>query len=174
MSSKTKRKLLSILAATAICASVAGITIAQVRYRETELEWHTTSIGGKRVKVLIPYGWRTYDGEGGRGGEWVRIGPSPQFSWMSAWVRTRLSAEETPGEDDLTLGYYPHQLLSDGREHLFTWPSEKVKTFNAYRTIPRAWLCVSYSRKNHRIFDATHKRICGSLQLANTDHPPNK
>src|SRR5258707_11035631 len=98
MSCPAKRKLVIFTSVFALCASVVSITVAQLRYRETELEWYTTDLGGKHIKVLVPVGWRDWEGAGGMGFESMDIRPRSQLEWMPEWLRSNIVSEVDPEE----------------------------------------------------------------------------
>lgn len=151
-------------------AAVVGVTYAQLHYRETELEWQTTTANGKLFKLLLPVGWRTEKWIGGSGYETVYFRPSSTSDWLPGWLSARFESEQD-SEEGLFLCVGSFDSKSDGNIRLYNKRENGQSYLSAVRQLPSGWFSeVSYTRRDKRIFDATHKRICDSLQLAPAGH----
>lgn len=169
MKRKAGRKLQIGIAALALLAAVVGVTYAQLRYRETELEWYKSKLGNNQVRVLIPVGWRELDGGGGRGGEWRRLGPVSRTSWAPdwtpGWIRTFLEPKIDVRDRLELFGDNPVEFPSTFCEG-FIDLHRQPRSYYANRQVHLDNYCLlKYGRANKRVFDAIYKRICDSLQI---------
>lgn len=172
MSPATKRRLLITLFVPIVCVLLVAVTYAQLRYRETELEWHTLSLGIDKVRLQIPIDWQvepdTNLNSGGIGNLSRHIVPPPQPNYLPQWFISMLGSDRSRADDLVVTASRMIGISADGKEHLSCEGDGRGAIYAARRTfeVPEGpTLAVAYARADRRVINETHKRICESLQL---------
>jgi hypothetical protein len=165
-----KHNLFKTAIFVAFIAIVIAVTAAQLRYRETELEWYSTNFNGTQIKFLTPLGWRPPNVSVRESGTLRPPGrPLWYRSWMGSLFTSNLSS------DDRIMLWMGANTVSVCDGQLTIHLAEAKYKYCAFQSLPGdSRFILSYTRTDKRIFDATHKRICDSLQLVTVDHRSNK